>query len=214
MLLSLVASGSAWRLKADDTDKLKKEAEATRVQDLEAFVEGDAEARRPLYQVPRDILAQVQANNKKVLGALEPVEGLMVKLAEGTRFHFLRMRALALITSFIDGNRDNFSYYKLDAVVQWAEERLKSVTEGPDAELLAQLRDKAAEARDALDSMAQAFVKGVKEIKAQTTRGGKEDDAVIQETANAIVEKSQRNKPILTEDVADAIELVDQRLAQ
>ena len=214
LLLLVAVACTAWKLKDDDTPRLKEELEATAARDLDAFVKGDEASRTALYKEPLEILKQVQQNNGKVLGTLEPVEGLMKKLGDGEKFDFLRFRALQLITNFLDGNRDNFSYYKLDAVVQFAQRRLDAGVTGPDAEILTKLRDEATVARDSLDTMAAAFVKGVKEIKEETNHVGKEDAVKIKAAADKTVKVSNELKPALLNNTAGAIALLEKRVQQ
>lgn len=196
-LLFVAVTCSAWKLKPDDTPKLKEELERTAATDLEAFVTGDESQRSTLYRVPLDILKAVEKNNKKVLGALEPIENLMQKLSRAQRFAPLADLALKAITSFLDGNRDNFSYYKLDACREWAQRRKDAGVTGPDAGTLDNLIRESTVARDSLDTMAQAFVKGVKDIKEETKDLRHVDHEAVRQAADHTVEVGQANKQAL-----------------
>ena len=212
LVLALAVAVTAIPLKKDDTPQLKKEKEETVQGRLQEFVSGDASSRTQLYQPILDILNAVQKNNKKVTGALEPVQNVMEKLAQGDHFRFLKDAGLRVITTIIDGNRDNFSYYKLDAVKEWADKRAQQV-DGPEVETLRTISRQATDARDALDSMAQVFVKGVKAIKAETSKRDPDHD-LVRQTAHGIVQIALTNKPLLIDNTQSAIETVQQRLRQ
>ena len=223
LLSLLVVSAAAWRLKPDDTEKLKRQLEETANADLEAFASGNHESRSKLYQPVKEILEAVEKNNAKVLKGLEPVEGKLVKLSTGEERSRLRNLLLKALTSFIDGNRDNFSYYKLDAVREWADRRLNLLSEAAgsvggrsddaESQTLIRLRDLATEARDHLDTMAQAFVKGVKAIKEEASQDDP-DRQVMQQTAEGVIAVSDANKPQLLKATADARSLVTDRMQQ
>lgn len=213
-ILLVAVTCSAWKLKPDDTPRLEQEREEFAAKNLESFVAGDEAARTSFYKEAGDILKAVQKNNDNVLGNSEPVERLMVKLSSGGLFDFVQMRVLQLLTNLIDGNRDNFSYYKLDAVREAAQRRLDAGVSGEEAETLQKLVKETTEARDALDTTAQAFVKGVKKIKELTADVGHEDHEEIQNQAKGMIAVGQANSPILKSGTANAIALVESRLRQ
>ena len=214
LLLLFAVSCSAWTWKKDTTPKLKEELEATAARDLDDFVKGDEASRTALYKEPLEILKQVEKNNEKVLYYLEPVEKLMKTLSGGERFSFLRLRALQLIASTLDGNNENFSHWKLEAVREFALRRVHAGVGGHDGEILNQLIDEVESAKDSLEKMTRTFIFGVKEIKEETSHSGKEDHEKIKAASDKIVQVGQELKPVLRKNTADAIALLEKRVQQ
>lgn len=153
------------------------------------------------------VLKDGQANNRKLTDRLQPIINSIVSLSSG-RFRFMRMRSLWFVTSAIDGNRDNKSYYRLDSGREWIERRANHT----DPELKNKLLDaqqSIVQGRDALESMAVTFVQGVKTIRAETSkRPGKEDDDLILKTVQQMQE-SAGNKTVLIEKTDEAIQKLE-----
>ena len=206
-------SGDSWQISDDKALRIKEaeEAAASHLQEFaEAAAKNDSESRKRLADLTGeivDVLKDGQGNNIKLTDRLQPIINSIVNLSSG-RFRFVRMRSLWFITSAIDGNRDNKSYYRLDSGREWIERRLNYT----DASLRSRLVDAQqtiVEGRDALESMAVTFVQGIKTIRAETgKRPGTEDDALILSTATHM-QQSSGNKTVLIGKTDEAIQKLE-----
>ncbi|KAI1291119.1 hypothetical protein HDE_07648 [Halotydeus destructor] len=115
-------------------------------------------------------LKDADANNHKlvprVVGIINRINGLV----EGNPNAVKRVTLKSFIY-MIDGVRDNKSYYLLDGIYNWIQERipiLQKVEENPVVRQLILdlilIKDESGKVRDSLDNRAQEYVKGVKEI--------------------------------------------------
>lgn len=211
--MAIDASGRGWQL-SDDKAQRVKEAEETAVLHLQQFIDAasrnDTESRKQMSDYTGELVAVLkdgQANNRKLTDRLQPIINSIVSLSTG-RFGFMRMRSLWFVTSAIDGNRDNKSYYRLDSGREWIERRANYT----DPELKSKLLDaqqSIVQGRDALESMAVTFVQGVKTIRAETSkRPGTESDDLIAQTAQQIQEASG-NKTVVIEKTDEAIQKLE-----
>lgn len=173
---------------------------------IDAARKGDAASKNKMADFTAEIVTVLkdgQDNNRKIDG-LRPIIDSIISLSSGS-MRFLRMRLLWFVTSAIDGNRDNKSYYRLDSGRDWIERRANYT----DSELRGKLLDaqtSIVEGRDALETMAVTFVKGIKTIIAETSKcPGKEDEELIASTATGMKESFEGNKTILIEKADEGI---------
>ena len=153
------------------------------------------------------VLKDGQENNHKLTSRLQPIIDTIVNLSTG-RMRFFRMRSLWFMTSAIDGNRDNKSYYRLDSGREWIERRVNH-TDGDLKRRLLDAQRTIVEGRDALESMAVTFVQGIKTIRAETSkRPGSEDDEVIHKTATEM-QAASANKSVLIGKTDEAIQMME-----
>lgn len=120
--------------------------------------------------VADELLAAVDEafeNNKKFFPTIDSVLKRITDMSNGNLNNWFRAGALSLLVRAIDGNRDNLSYYRLDAGKLWVDRRVES-TSGQLKSDLTDARTKVVDARDTLDALAQVFVKGIKDIKQLT----------------------------------------------
>ena len=215
LVIACVTLSSAWPLKPDDKQQRIREAEEIAARDLQVFLEAYAHKYTgKLAELTRDaidVLQSAQVNNRKLNKALGPVIAIMDKLANpsggplGKPINFLKLRALQLLSNLLDGNRDNFSYYRLDAIREWIERRTTS--EGAhDSKELKQAHEHVVAARDALETMASTFVKGLKDIKEETKHVLHEDHKRIKQIADNILKVAADNKHVLIDKTNDSIQ--------
>ena len=218
--LTCLSLAAAWPIKPDDKELRIREAEEIASRDLDTFKKAVAENdKAKLAQLTLDVIdvvREAQENNKKLTAKLSPLLKVLKELTSETRqplplesaIQFLKLRALHLLTSALDGNRDNLSYYRLDAVREWLERRTnddgaKDVTELKNAHTYV------VEARDALETMASTLVAGLKEIKDETSVITNKDIVKIRAAAEKIVRAVYDNKDVLinkTQDTESTLE--------
>lgn len=117
-------------------------------------------------------LKTAKANNDKALPGIQKITAALRAKADKVDHSWFQGELLKLIVEAVDGNRDNISYYTLDACSIWIEERLGSIKDSAIAAKYTDAKKKIEEARDALDAQAQVFVKAVKEIKSLSDWSG------------------------------------------
>lgn len=197
ILICFTSIASCWPIIPDDKQQRIREAEEIASKDLDAFrTAWNNKDYRLLAIYTEDCLKAVEEahNHNKVLvpGLSAVVKGL-TKLTEWKAAKFIRMRLLQLLTNAADGNRDNLSYYRLDAVRMWVERRSFA-----DVKELKDAGASATAARDALENMASTLVAALKTIKVETSKVGKEDDELIRETGRKVAKVVSENKqPLL-----------------
>lgn len=202
---------SAWPLKRDDTEELKKQGEIFANDKLEEFKEAaQAGNKSTLAHLMGDLLVKVknvQANNEVLLPRITKITNWIKSLSDGDLNGFFRGRALNLFVSAVDGNRDNFSYYWFDSCAKWIERRSDSTSSQLKTDLNTS-RSMIIDARDDLDSHAQIFVQGIKKIR-QLSSGGKSGENA--EQIRAVVQEFERMKQTikLTEKTQAAVDKID-----
>ena len=218
-----MASAIAWPIKPDDKEQRIREAEEIASKNLETFK--DAVAKQwpgKMAELTLDVipyLEEAQGNNRKLNKLLAPVITVLNKLANPSRgplappINFLKLRALQLLSNLIDGNRDNLSYYRLDAIRMWIERR----TGDDGAKDVQELKDAGkavVAARDALEAMASTFVAGLKEIKEETRHILHEDHARIKAIAGKILQTANDNKDVLISKTDETEKLLKAAVAR
>lgn len=103
------------------------------------------------------------------------------------------------------GNRDNKSYYLLDAARVWVDKRL-SAAKGQLNTDLKDIQTKVVEARDTLEGMAQVFVKGIKDLK-ELLKDSKANEQKVKDTVKGMVEVS-KNAPVLAKKYDSAVDKI------
>ena len=180
-------------LKKDDTPELKAEGEKFASDKLQEFKTAASKSSDPknLQEFFNDLLVYVrraQANNVKLTKGISKIVNRMKDItANGITLRNGAGHRLHLLTTIIDGNRDNISYYVLDYASQWIEKRLESVS-GELKSQLSSIKQDIEIARDTLDKNAQTFVKGVKDIKGWTmlAQGPKNAKLIMDVIANLV----------------------------
>lgn len=111
-------------------------------------------------------IRDAQKNNEKIV----PVIGKMISAIQSlaNSGSWFGKQGLKVLVKAVNGNRDNRSYYTLDAAREWIARRLEATTGTPVKSGLEGVQDKVVIARDLLDSMAQNFVSGIKNLVALT----------------------------------------------
>ena len=163
-----------WQI-SDDKAQRVKEAEEAAALHLQEFIDAaqkkETTSRTKLADYTAEITAVLkdgQGNNHKLTDRLQPIINSIVSLSSG-RFRFMRMRSLWFLSSAIDGNRDNKSYYRLDSGREWIDRRVNHTD--PDLkEKLLDAQKSIDEGRDALKTMAVTFVQGIKTIRSETAK--------------------------------------------
>lgn len=165
----------------EEVKKLLKEKEKIVNEDLDAFLNATesgtvSEIRDYLKTLVKtqkrahDNLIRILPKLEKIIGALDSLsKDRLEGTVANTVLRMLQRSVLKMLTTLVDGNRDNVSYYMYDAAQEWIHERTKKGTYGPG---VAKLKNKLNEAqamiikaRDTLDDNAQIFVKTIKEVK-------------------------------------------------
>lgn len=203
----------AWQF-SDDKAQRVKEAEEAAALHLQEFIDAaqknDSGSRNQMANFTGEIISVLkdgQSNNLKLTDRIQPLVNTIVNLSTG-RLRFMRMRSLWFITSAIDGNRDNKSYYRLDSGREWIERRVNHTDAGLKEKLL-DAQKTIIDGRDALETMAVTFVESIKTIRAETSkRPGTEDDTVIENMAKQMQESSG-NKTILINKTDEAIQKLE-----
>ena len=194
ILFALVAVSSAFPIKPDDYAKFEQEAEKIANADVGAWGTaaemGDRMTRVSLIEKAIKILEEAQENNKKLDSKMLPLMEKMQGMAN--KGHTWLLDGLAKL---IDGNRDNKSYFLLQGVEKWAEKRAS--TGEPE---VASAGKHAKAAKEHLDKMAGTFVKGVKDIKANS--GNK---AKLQEITANTVKTAKENSPKMISETDAAL---------
>ena len=190
-------------LKKDDTPQLKAEGEKFASDKLQEFKAAASQSSDPqnLKEFFNDLLVYVQKaqkNNEKLTKGI----GFIVKRMKAITANGISLRnraghRLHVLTTLVDGNRDNVSYYVLDYASQWIEKRLESVS-GELKSIMSDIRDDIVTARDRLDNNAQVFVKGVKDIMGWTTfmQGPNNASKIMDVIAN--LEKGANDKTLVS----------------
>lgn len=200
---------SCWPIKPDDKEQRIREAEEIASKDLDAFrVAWDRKDYPSLAKYTADCLKAVieaDTNDKRLVGGLGLVVRILSTLTETKALKFARMRKLQLLTNAADGNRDNLSYYRLDAARMWIERRSFAN--------VSQLREAGVAvtaARDALENMASTLVAALKTIKSETKKLFREDDELIRQTGRKVVRVVDANKQPLLDQAAKGIQILKQ----
>lgn len=123
-------------------------------------------------------------NNQKLLPEIKKTLDMINSLADQQDKWYARS-ALRFLVTGIDGNRDNKSYYTLDAGREWIERRLSS-TSGQLNQDLKATQAKIVDARDFLDEHAHVFVEGIKTLVKLTEGDARKESDQIKVTANAM----------------------------
>lgn len=201
---------TAWPIKPDDKKYWEDQVTVISDRDLDQFVtaatNGDKKVIVKLLTDLKKVVSDSQSNIKTFLPFIGTAVGSLGKLAEGKSWTFsLRMISLRFIVNAIDGNRDNKSYYLLDAARVWIEKRLSSA-QGQLKTDLKDIQNMVVETRDTLESMAQVFVKGVKDLK-ELTKDAKTNEEKIKQTVSGMVGAS-KNAPLLGERYENTVEKI------
>jgi len=153
----------------------------------------------------KDIVAEAQENNKKLVPQITKLVTWINDLAQNSDKWF-RPTALRSLVILIDGNRDNKSYYLLDAAREWIEKRL-SLVGGQLQNDFRSAQNQIVDARDTLDDNAQIFVRGVKDIR-KLSECSKTNDAQIKGIATKMMNAMENGKALLpkTDQAISAIE--------
>ena len=135
---------------------------------LEEFREAASNSQnlKPYFNDLLNYIQKAQKNNEKLTNGIQKIVNHMKSIIS-RGVSFIAIRRLHAVTTAIDGNRDNISYYVLDYSAKWIEQRLDSVT-GELKQNLIEIKQDIETARDALDANAQDFVKGIKDIRSWT----------------------------------------------
>lgn len=217
LLSCFVAAAVAWPLKPDDKAQRMREADEIADKNLDAWKEAvrNADKSTRLSDLTLEIVETVreaQQNNVKLNRGMVPLMTIMNHLARPTSallqpLSFLKLRALSLLTHLLDGNRDNFSYYRLEGVREWIERRTQE--DGiQNMEQLTQAHNSVIEARDALERMASTFVAALKHIKAETSHVFLPDKQKISHIAKNMVQVANDNKDVLIQKTQEAGDLL------
>jgi len=161
-------------MKCNDTEKLIKKGEAfanDRLVDFQGA--GQNGNSSSMAEMTNDLLVlvnKVQENNKVLTSFIENIVSSIKYLTDRNLHNFFYGRALHLLVAAVDGNRDNFSYYMLDASAKWIELRVESTPSQVKSDFES-TRSLLLDARDNLDSHAQVFIKGIKTIRKLSSGG-------------------------------------------
>lgn len=173
--------------------------------------------RGQLYEALNDLKGAVEdayKNNLRLGKVLGGFVNTIKTLSTGSSLTRLaRMNVIRLMAKAIDGNRDNKSYFLLEAAREWLERRLPLAEEG--SELKNQMKEllpKVIAARDTLDGMAQSFVNGVKKMITLTENSRENKDAIA-ELANDLAVNGQNSKK-LEQEGKDALEVIERMYKQ
>lgn len=201
---------TAWPIKPDDKKYWEDQVTVISDRDLEKFAtaatNGDKKELVKLLTDLKKVVSDSQSNIKKFLPLIGTAIGSLEKLTNGRSWTFLpRMLSLRFIVNAIDGNRDNKSYYLLDAARVWVEKRLSSA-KGQLKTDLQDIQTLVVETRDTLESMAQVFVKGVKDLK-ELTKDAKTNEEKIKETVSGMVGGS-KNATLLGNRYENTVEKI------
>ena len=221
LVCCIAMTATAWPLKHDDKEQRMEEAEQIAGWELEQFKQAVASndnvalARMTNYAI--DVLKEAQANNQKLNRVMPPLMQVLKRLTSTEHILLrpmlapLKLRALHLLTTVLDGNRDNLSYYRLEAVREWIERRTKE--DGiKDSQDFADSHASVIAARDALEAMASTFVAGLKDLKEETSHIFREDRQKIKMIADNIIAVAQENGPVMVEQTAKAERSLQQQI--
>ena len=162
VVLSVVlAVAVAIPLKPDDGEKRKQNADKDSSKDLDEFVSafknGDGATVGKLTDAIIKIAESGQKHSEQIVPKLTGLQEKLQKVADKGRSWL--MKGLA---AFLDGNRDNESYYDLETIIQWIKKRQDK---GVQDELLTKALQAAKESQDHLQKMAGTFVEGIKSMR-------------------------------------------------
>ena len=214
--LTCLSLAAAWLIKPDDKELRIREAEEIASRDLDTFkkavADNDKETLKELTRKIIDVAWEAKENSEKLVAKLAPLLKVLKQLTSETRLplplasvlQFLKLRALHLLTSALDGNRDNLSYYRLDAVREWLERRTRE-DGAKDVIELKEAHTSAVKARDALETMASTLVAGLKEIKEETSVITNDNFEKIRAAAEKIVKAVEDNRSVLILNSADTV---------
>lgn len=163
-------------MKPDDSEKQKTKGEEFANNRLLEFIASvktnDVSAMVDMTSDLLDLVLEVAKNNERLLPFIGKVINWIKFFSEKDLNSWLGLngRALHLLVSAVDGNRDNFSYYMFEGARLWIDKRLQPMTTVQQKHY--NLVKKAIiSARDDLDSHAQVFVQSVKKIRELSSGG-------------------------------------------
>ena len=173
--------------------------------------------RGELFAALNDLKGTVEEahkNNKRLSRLLGGFVNTIKSLSTGlSATRLARMNVIRLMMKAIDGNRDNKSYFLLEAAKQFIERRLPLLQDGTGLkDLMKDTLLKVTAARDTLDGMAQIFVTGVKKMITLTDNSRTNQDEIAQ-LAKDLVDNGKRSEQLEREG-AEALEIIDRMYKQ
>lgn len=208
-----------WRLWPDDSEQRIQEAEEIASRDLSAFEwagkNNDGASMTRLMRT--QLLAAVEEayhNNEGFLPRFAWIIETIHSLAYGDLNSWIRAGTLGFLVRAIDKNRDNLSYYRLDAGRMWIDRRINSTKGSLKSDLL-DIQNRIIDTRDTLDSMAQVFVQNNRKLIANTwtpCEAPKNTDS-IKAAADDIMQKYENSKDLIPKYQA-TIERIKETIAK
>lgn len=206
MTLIKISASSAWQIKADDTEYWKQRSEEIASNEQDNFAL-DVTRRGQLSDTLVNAVKESQANTNKLLPALKLLSTRVNYLAQHAPRSRMHRSALNLLINAILGNRDNKSFYLLDAAAKWIERRLPSINNEYERNALVKAKDAIEQARDTLDATGHAFGVGVITIRRLIDGNSDNKWNQIRDAANTMYTKVT-SSPVqsLTADALDKTE--------
>jgi hypothetical protein len=167
VILSTIAATHCLPFFNDDQDKWIKFVDDFAAKDLPQF--NNAASKGTTGVLPTligdlvDDLTATATNNAKLLPNIQKVVGSIDDLAKQLKTSWWARTKLRILVKAVDGQRDNESYYRLDAAREWVARRLNS-TKGQLTSDMTTVQSQSVAARDFLDDNAQQFVQAIKAI--------------------------------------------------
>lgn len=197
----------------DDYKYWESQVEVIASKELDSFAAAVESGKRGEMHAALDELKgaveEAHKNNNRLSRVLGGFVNTIKSLSTGLSLTRLpRMNLIRLMTKAIDGNRDNKSYFLLEAARQFIDRRIPLIKDGnPLKDLMKEALPKVTAARDTLDDMAQIFVNGVKKMITLTDNSRANQDEIAR-LAKDLVENGKRSEQLQQEGAA-ALEIID-----
>jgi len=196
-------------LNCDDKAYWEAQVPIIAAKDLDKFLaaakEGDKKSIGNLFQSLLSTVKSAQANNEVLLPRIKWIVTRTAAFANSDLGVFQRAGLYSLVR-LVNGKRDNKSYYTLDAVREWITRRLSSVTGKLNADMT-DVQARAVDSRDFLDSHAQVFVAGIKELVRLTAGDTLKNAPEIRSVANSML-ADVKEIPVLTQKTQGLLDAV------
>lgn len=189
-----------------DKKKLKKMVRETANADLEAFDDEEEASRGRFYNTPLTIVKKVKQNNENILNK---VQGLKTLMSSGSDSSAEQL--LAKVTKVLSGERDNFSFYSLEACRQWANKR-KQLTQWDEKMDLELIEGWCEVARDKIETISDVLESGLKEIKEMS--GTAASAGQVKEAVQRILDFTIGNQSTLEDCLDRVVPFLEQKVGQ